>query len=52
MSEMEQVAAEAGPLDGSALRRTDRALAHLQGAKPFHRRAGESRLTELMGHAA
>jgi beta-N-acetylhexosaminidase len=51
MSEMEQVAEETGPLDGYALRRADHALAHLRGAKPFDRCAGESRLTELMGHA-
>src|SRR5258706_3969016 len=35
MAEMEQVAKEAKPLEGTALRRADHALGHLTKAKPF-----------------
>jgi beta-N-acetylhexosaminidase len=49
MVEMEQVAKEAKPLEGTSLRRADHALAHLTNAKAFDRAAAEQRLLELMG---
>jgi beta-N-acetylhexosaminidase len=52
MDEMKQVAGEAKPLEGEALKRASAALARLEPAEDFDTRAGTARLNELLGLAA
>ena len=49
MDEMKQVASEAKPLDGHALRRANLALSHLSEPDEFDPAAAEARLLELLG---
>ena len=51
-SEMQDVAAEAAPLEGQAMARAERALAQLHPAKPFDVETANARLTEFFGMAA
>jgi beta-N-acetylhexosaminidase len=48
MEEMREVAEEAKPLDGVALKRAEHALSHLSAPDPFDPAAAFARLTELM----
>jgi beta-N-acetylhexosaminidase len=52
IEEMREVAEEAKPLEGPALRRAERALAQLGPAAAFDRDAAEARLGELMAAVA
>lgn len=52
MDEMRDVASEVGILEGLALARSQRALAHLRDAPAFDAEAAEARLTALLGGAA
>ncbi len=47
-AEMQEVAAEAGPLDGASLKRAEHALASLKTPAPFNWVKAERRLAELM----
>ena len=49
MEEMREVAEEAKPLEGVALKRAQNALSHLTVADPFDLAAANARLTELLG---
>ena len=49
LEEMREVAEEAKPLEGQALKRAQHALAHLQPPGPFDPAAAGARLTELLG---
>jgi len=51
MDEMKEVAREAKPLEGAALRRSDHALAHFAAAEEFDRHAAERRFAELMAES-
>jgi beta-N-acetylhexosaminidase len=48
MEEMKEVAEEAKPLEGPALRRAEHALAHLAPPDPFDPAAAEAHLSELL----
>jgi beta-N-acetylhexosaminidase len=52
MTEMREVAEEAKPLEGVALKRAEHALAHLVTAAPFDPAAAATRVVELMKAAA
>jgi beta-N-acetylhexosaminidase len=52
MEEMREVAEEAKPLDGAALKRAEQALAHLTPPDPFDPAAASARLAELLGVTA
>jgi beta-N-acetylhexosaminidase len=49
MEEMREVAEEAKPLDGAALKRAQHALSHLTVPDPFDPAAANARLAELLG---
>ncbi|HWA90364.1 MAG TPA: beta-N-acetylhexosaminidase [Rhizomicrobium sp.] len=52
MEEMRDVAEEAKPLDGAALKRAQAALSHLRSPTAFDASAASARLSELLGAAA
>lgn len=52
MDEMRDVAKEAKPLEGAALKRATAALAHLVAPQDFDAQAGEARLASLLGTKA
>jgi beta-N-acetylhexosaminidase len=52
MDEMRDVANEAKPLEGAALKRATAALAHLVAPQDFDAQAGEARLASLLGTKA
>jgi hypothetical protein len=49
MEEMKEVAAEAKPLEGTALKRAETALSHVQPVEEFDSGAAEARLAKLLG---
>src|ERR1044072_3949160 len=49
MEEMREVAEEAKPLEGQALKRAQAALAHLSAPEAFDPAAASARLVELLG---
>jgi beta-N-acetylhexosaminidase len=49
MEEMKEVAAEAKPLEGAALKRAETALSHVQPLEEFDSGAAEARLAKLLG---
>jgi beta-N-acetylhexosaminidase len=51
-AEMQEVAQEAGPLEGASLKRTEAALAHLKPPASFNWVKAERRLAELMAPVA
>jgi beta-N-acetylhexosaminidase len=52
MEEMRDVAEEAKPLDGTALKRAQAALSHLGAPAPFDAAAASARVAELLGAVA
>ena len=52
MEEMQEVAREAGPLEGDPLKRADKALAHLHPPEELDHGAAEMRLAEMLGAVA